>query len=163
MEVALDDCGLVLRAAEVRPHAFDQLAPRRRTLAAEWAGTLRRSGNWTAGQVFGHLATWINYGYEGYPMRLPWFIRMLIRRKLPGYLRDGMPAGVRIPNVAGGTYGTDLLSTEEGATRLRAALARMLREPARYDSPAFGKMPEPQRIELNLRHAELHLGFLLPA
>ena len=133
-----------------------------RILAAEQAGTLRRSGNWTTGQVFGHLAAWINYGYEGYPMRVPWFIRPFIRRKLAGYLRDGMPAGVRIPNVAGGTYGTELSSTEDGATRLRAALDRLEREPARHDSPAFGKLPEPQRIELYLRHAELHLGFLQP-
>ena len=55
-----------------------------RILAAEQAGTLRRSGNWTTGQVFGHLAAWINYGYEGYRMRVPWFIRPFIRRKLAG-------------------------------------------------------------------------------
>jgi hypothetical protein len=133
-----------------------------RVLAAERAGTLRPSGNWTAGQAFGHLATWINFAYDGYPMRVPWFIRLLIRRKLKRYLAGEMDGGVRIPRVEGGTFGTEPLSTEEGATRLRAALDRMLREPARHDSPAFGKLPEAQRIELNLRHAELHLGFLHP-
>lgn len=133
-----------------------------RIVAAERAGTLRRTGNWTAGRAFGHLAAWINFAYEGYPMRLPWFIRPFVRRKLKQYLEGQMDAGVRIPRVAGGTFGTEALPTEEGAARLRVALDRMEREPARYDSPAFGKMPKEQRIKLNLRHAELHLGFLHP-
>ncbi len=133
-----------------------------RIVAAERTGTLRRSGGWTTGQVFGHLATWITYGYEGYPMRVPWFIRFILRFRVKRYLRDGMPAGVRIPNVAGGTYGTELLSTAEGTQRLRAALERLGREPATFDSPAFGKLTDEQRVALNLRHAELHLGFLHP-
>ena len=140
----------------------DASAELERIVAADQAGTLRRSGNWSAGQVFGHLATWINFGYEGYPMRVPWFIRLLLRRKVREYLRDGMPLGRRIPRVEGGTYGTEPLSTDEGARRLRAAFERLAREPARYDSPAFGKLAEAQRVALNLRHAELHMGYLHP-
>lgn len=152
---------------ERRPLRFetidDLLAEVGRIVAADRAGTLRRTGNWTAGQVFGHLAAWIDYAYEGYPMRVPWFIRFLIRRKLRKYLRDGMPAGVRIPNVAAGTFATDLLPTDEGAERLRRALARLgSREPAVHESPAFGPLSHEDRIALNLRHAELHLGFLHP-
>ncbi len=157
------DTGKVQERRRLRFSSVDELrAEIDRVLAAECAGTLRRSGNWTAGQAFGHLATWINFAYDGYPMRLPWFIRLLVRRKLKHYLAGEMDAGVRIPRVAGGTFGTEPLSADEGATRLRAALDRMEREPARHDSPAFGKLPEAQRIALNLRHAELHLGFLLP-
>ena len=134
-----------------------------RIVAAERAGTLRRSGNWAAGQIFGHLATWINYAYDGFPMKVPWFIRILIRRKLPTYLNQGMPAGVRFPRVEGGTHGREVLTTDEGADRLRRALRRLQSgEPARYDSPAFGPLTQEQRIALNLRHAELHLGFLHP-
>ena len=49
----------------------------------------------------------------------------------------------------------------EGAARLRKAVARLQAgEPARYDSPAFGPMNHEERIQLNLRHAELHLSFL---
>jgi hypothetical protein len=31
----------------------------------------------------------------------------------------------------------------EGATRMHAVLERMVCEPACFDSPAFGKLPEP--------------------
>ena len=148
---------------KLRFSTLDELAAEiDRLVAAGQAGTLRRSGSWTAGQAFGHLAAWINFGYEGFPMRVPWFIRLILRVKAQRYLRDGMPTGVRIPRVQNGTYGTEMLSTEEGAQRLRAALQRLRQEPAKYDSPAFGKMPEAQRQALHLRHAELHLGFLHP-
>jgi len=134
-----------------------------RIVAAEKAGTLRRTGNWTAGQVFGHLATWSDYAYEGYPFRPPWFIRWILRKKKAVYLRDGMPAGVRIPRVPNGTFGTEEMSTQEGAQRLRRALLRLKSgEPAKFDSPAWGKMPLDERIALNLRHAELHMSFLHP-
>ena len=134
-----------------------------RIVAAEQAGTLRRTGNWTVGQTFGHLAAWITYGYEGYPFRVPWFVRFLVRPMLRRFIRTGLRPGVRLPKVREGTYGTEVLSTEEGARRLRAALGRLKAgEPARCPSPGFGSMSEEERVQLNLRHAELHLGYLHP-
>ena len=141
----------------------DLLAEVDRIVAAEKAGTLRQSGHWTAGQAFGHVAAWINYSYDGYPFKTPWFVRMILQTRIRKYLRDGMPAGVRIPRVEGGTYATQRVSAEEGAAQLRRALTRLASdEPATHDSPAFGKLTDEDRTALNLRHAELHLGFLQP-
>lgn len=132
-----------------------------RLIAAERDGRLQRTGNWTLGQIFGHLAAWIDFGWDGYPMRVPWFIRFILKFKVKGYLKNGMPAGVKIPNSGEGTYGIDVLSTDEGAARLRRALERLKRgEVAKFDSPAFGPLSHDDRILLNLRHAELHLGFV---
>lgn len=135
-----------------------------RLAAADKAGKLRRSGNWTLGQACGHLAAWIDYGYEGYPMAPPpWPIRVILRLRVKKYLRDGMPFGVRIPKVENGTFATEPLSTEDGTERLRRALKRLQSgEQVKFDSPAFGPMPHEVRIALHLRHAELHLGFLHP-
>jgi hypothetical protein len=133
-----------------------------RLAAADQQGRLRHAGNWTLGQACGHLATWINYAYEGYPMRVPWFIRMVLRRMVKKWMREGMSPGGRIPKVEGGTYGIEPLDTNEGAARLRAALARLVKEPARFHSPAFGQFGEEDRLRLTLRHAELHLGFFHP-
>ena len=141
----------------------DALADVDRIVVAEKAGTLRRTGNWTAGQAFGHIATWTNYAFEGYPFRPPWFIRWILRKKKAVYLRDGMPAGVRIPRVPNGTFGTEEMSTEEGANRLRRALLHLKSgEPTKFDSPAWGKMPLDEGIAMNLRHAELHMSFQHP-
>ncbi len=142
----LDDC-----TAEVQ-----------RILAADREGTLRARGNWTPGQVMSHVAAWIEYGYDGFPIRRPpFFVRWILRFRLRKMLREGMPRGVRIPGVEEGTTGMEKMATAAAATRLLAALERLRQgEEAKHDSPAFGPMSHEDRIELNLRHAELHLGFL---
>lgn len=142
----------------------DVLADVERIVAADKSGRLRCAGNWTAGQAMGHVAAWMNYPYDGFPMGPPpWFVRVILKMLKNKYLRKGMPAGVKIPKVENGTFATEVLSTEEGAARLRKALARLKSsEVARYDSPAWGKMPYDERVALNLRHAELHLSFLHP-
>lgn len=129
---------------------------------AEKAGTLRAVGNWTPGQILGHLAAWIEYGRTGYPLKSPpWPISWLLRRTLKRTLRDGMKSGVKIPGLAGGTTGTEVLKTDVALQRLRAALQRLqAAEPVQYESPAFGPMSQEDRVALQLRHAELHLSYL---
>lgn len=140
----------------------DLLADIDRIVAAENAGTLSHTGNWTAGQAMGHVAAWINYGYDGYPIKPPPFpISIILRFMGKRMLTKGMRPGVRIPGVPNGTLATEPLSTQDGAAQLRAALQRLKKgEPARFPSPAFGPMTEADRVQLNLRHAELHLSFL---
>ncbi|MFO0839653.1 MAG: DUF1569 domain-containing protein [Phycisphaerae bacterium] len=135
-----------------------------RIVAADAAGRIRRTGNWTAGQAMNHLGSWIEYGYEGFPFPPPpWFVRIILRFMKNKYLRQGMPSGVRIPGAAEGTYATEPMSAVDAAAKLKKALGRLQRgEAPRFDSPAFGKLTEDERIALQLRHAELHLSFLHP-
>ncbi len=66
-----------------------------------------------------------------------------------------------IPGLPGGTLGTEPMSTEEGARKLKAALTRLKNgEPAKHPSPAFGPMTEEERTQFQLRHCELHMSFL---
>jgi hypothetical protein len=140
----------------------DALAEIDRIQSADGRGALKTVGNWTPGQILSHVAAWIEYGYDGYPLKPPpFFIRWILKWQVKKYLRDGMPKGVRIPGVPEGTYGADDIPTPAAAARLRQAFLRLKNgEPARFDSPAFGRMSHDDRIRLNLRHAELHLGFL---
>ncbi len=63
--------------------------------------------------------------------------------------------------MKGGTVGMEDVDTGEAARRLLAACEKLKSaEEATFDSPAFGAMSREDRIALNLRHAELHLGFL---
>ncbi len=129
---------------------------------AERGGTLRTTGNWTHGQLLAHLSAWIEYGWDGYPMKpAAWPIRWFLRRMLPGMLRKGMAVGVRIPGMAAGTTGADSMDTLAAIDRLRAAVKRLSDgEPVRFESPAFGPINQADRVRLQLRHAELHLSFL---
>lgn len=130
--------------------------------AADRSGRLRATGGWTVGQILSHVAAWIDYAYDGYPVKPPpFFIRWILRWMFRRMLRDGMRPGVRIPGVRGGTTGAALIDTPLGISKLRTSLERLARrEPAKFSSPAFGEMSDDDRIQLTLRHAELHLSFL---
>ena len=144
-------------------HSIDDLlSDLERVETAERNGKLRTTGNWSVGQILAHLSAWIEYGWDGYPIGSPpFFIKWILVRMVRRYLRKGMPAGVRIPGIEGGTKGQEPMPTDEALARLRKSLSRLQSgEKALHDSPAFGPMSHEDRIQLNLRHAELHLSFL---
>lgn len=130
--------------------------------AAHAAGALRHSGNWTPGQLFGHLATWIDYGFDGAPMRVPWFVKLISRMMKKKFIRGSLEAGFKIPRVEGGTFGIEVLPFEEGMSRFRKSWARLQKAPPPEPNPVFGPLTHEEWIQLHLRHAELHMSFLHP-
>ncbi len=155
------------RSADRRAIALGSLeelrAETRRLAAAERAGRVRRSGNWTTGQVLGHLAFWLNTAFDGPPgPKPPLFLRLLGPIVMKRMFLKGMPAGVRMPRVESGTYGTEDLPIDEAERRMLAAIDRLDRgnPPARH--VILGALTKDEWIRLHLRHAELHCSFLHP-
>ena len=54
-------------------------------------------------------------------------------------------------------------STEEGLADLHAAVARLKRESHRAKHPMFGDLSKEQWDKVHLKHANLHMSFLIPA
>lgn len=141
----------------------DVLADARRCVEADERGELRRTGNWTLGQNLGHLASWIEYGYSGYPMAAPsWIIRAIVKLMRKRFLSGPPMVGFKIKGVAGGTYGTEDMSGREGLDRLTKAWAKLDAAAPSMPSPVFGAMTHEEWKMLHLRHAEGHLSFLHP-
>ena len=128
--------------------------------ASQGTGSLRTLGNWTPGQILGHLATWVGFTYDGNPLRPPWFIKMILKGRKNKYIAEGMRPGVRIPKVEGGTLGTEAVPFDQGLVRYRTRLAQLRDQPPTKPNVIFGPMTHDEWIGLHLRHAELHLGFL---
>jgi hypothetical protein len=130
-------------------------------VAADRVGNLQRLGNWTLGQVLGHLATWINFGFDGYPAKLnpPFFIKWILKARKHRYIHQGLPAGAKIPGIDGGTAGTEMMSTEDGVHRFRQAMERLRAAPPARPNVIFGPLSHDEWMQLHLRHAELHLSF----
>ena len=156
------------KSAEHRKLRFETLEQMRaeaeKIAVGERAGTLRCTGNWTAGQTFNHLATWIEFGYDGFPssLRPPWIVKLVIKLLKGRMLKVGLPKGVRIGKIPGGTLGIEQVSLEDGLRRLNAAIDRATKSAPTQPSPVFGAMSHQDFIRGTLRHAELHMGFLHP-
>jgi hypothetical protein len=154
------------KVANRRILRFDTIDPMMaevdRLVAAAQAGRLKQLGNWTLGQTFGHLAGWSEFGYRPAPLNPPFFIRWILRFRKQKFLYGPMRAGVKIPGVPGGTLVTEPMSLEEGLNRFRSIIQRVKAEPPTVPSPALGMLTHEESIALNLRHAELHLGFFIP-
>lgn len=156
------------KVTDRRPLRFESLAAAiddaERLAHAERRGTLRTTGNWTLGQAIGHLAFWARAPLEGYPgmSRAPWFIRLLVKPFKNWLINKKLPAGGRIPKVPGGTYGIDVLPTDEAMELLRTAFARLERESPQVPNVVLGPLTHDEWKKLNVRHAELHLSFFHP-
>jgi hypothetical protein len=141
----------------------EMLAEVDRLAEADRKGQLKQLGNWTLGQALGHLAAWTEYGYTGFPpLRVPFFIRWILRLQRQRFLKGPMRAGIKIPGVEGGTLATAPTPLDEALGRFRRIQERLRTEAPPFASPALGQLTHEEAIALNLRHAELHLGFFTP-
>lgn len=142
----------------------DAIAEAQRLAAAEREGRLARAGNWTLGKTLGHLATWANFAFEGYPSEVsaPLPVRLVARAMRGRILSRGMMAGVKIGRLPEGTVGLDETPVDVGLERFSTAMRRLATSTPTAENPVFGKLTQEHWIQLNLRHAELHLGFQVP-
>ena len=142
----------------------DALAEAMRLAAAEREGPLATAGKWSLGQALGHLATWANFALDGYPASVhpPAVVRLIARLLRNRVINKGMPPGMKIGRVPGGTLGTEQIPTDVGLSRFAEAMERLRGRAPTEPNPAFGPLTHEQWINLNLRHAELHLGFFVP-
>jgi hypothetical protein len=157
------DTGKVAGRRTLRFESLDQvLAEVERLAEAERAGRLKHLGNWTLGQTLGHLATWAEYSYTGAPLKAPFFVKWFLRLRKRKFLYGPMRAGVKIPGVAGGTLATESVPLDEALERMRRVLGRLKFEAPTAPNVIFGPLTHDEWVALQLRHAELHLGFLVP-
>jgi hypothetical protein len=132
-----------------------------RVRAAHHAGTLRASGNWTPGQILGHLAKWIGFYYDGFPFAVPGVIRLLCRLFRAKLIAMPIKPGMVVRPKSGNVGDDPAYAFEEGWDRLRAQLDRIRAgESLAGPNPLFGRVTHEEAMRLHLNHAALHLGFL---
>jgi hypothetical protein len=126
------------------------------------AGPVKALGNWSPGQNFRHLARAYNGSIDGFTMTFPWHFRLMAKVFRGKLLSMAMPPGFKLPAEGAKTLDPPPTSTEEGAAELRAAIARLEREPQRARHPMFGTVTKQEWDKIHLTHASLHLSFLVP-
>ena len=126
------------------------------------SGPVKVLGNWSAGQIFRHLAIAFNGSIDGFTMTFPWPLRMMARIFRNKLIGGPMPAGIKLPSEGSKALTPASTSTEEGLAELRAAIERLQRESHRAKHPVFGDLSKEQWNQIHLKHANLHMSFLVP-
>jgi hypothetical protein len=131
--------------------------------AEQLLGNHHTVGHWSFGQICQHLAKTMHAAIDGYGFQASWFARWLIAPFVKNsFLTKPMRAGFQLPKSATKLLPDQNVSAEAGLAQLKAAVARLFTEPPSAPHPFFGKMAVEEVLQLNLRHAELHMSFIIP-
>ncbi len=128
---------------------------------ARRAGSLASCGNWSAAQVFQHLARTMRASYDGFPFKAPWFVAGFGRAMKPFVFKMKMRPGFQMPPAAAAIMPDDTAEFDAELADLREQIARMDRGD-RMDapSPLFGHLGHERWKKMHLNHSAMHLGFL---
>jgi hypothetical protein len=124
-------------------------------------GPVNALGNWSAGQIFEHLAIAFNRSIDGFTMTFPWYFRLMARIFKNKLMSGSMPPGFKLPADGAKVMEPAPTSTEKGLADLRAAISRLQREPKRARHPLFGELSKEEWNTIHLMHASLHMSFLV--
>jgi Protein of unknown function (DUF1569) len=145
---------------QLRFESFNAILADAEQLASRPCRTL---GNWTVGQNLDHLARTVRISFDGPHILAPWFARKIVapflRKK---FINDSMSAGFQFTKQMEHFRPDDNASAAPALEELRRQYARLEKEQPSEPHPFFGPMSHEEWIGMQLRHAELHLSFLVP-
>lgn len=120
-------------------------------------------GNWSVGQIYHHLSVALHASMDGYGFKCFWPKRLIARTFFKKkFLTQGLPRGTRIPGKMKRLEPTDM-PVHDALTQLASAIERYQANPKRAPHPILGKLTNEESDQFMLRHAELHMGFIVPA
>jgi hypothetical protein len=120
-------------------------------------------GHWSFGQICQHLARTMNATIDGFGFMAPWWARQLIAPFVKNsFLIKPMKPGFNLPKAGAALLPDDSITAEEGLRQLKAAIQRLAHETPSAPHPFFGKLASEEIVQLQLRHCELHMSFIVP-
>jgi hypothetical protein len=156
-----------------KPAMATGTVPRRRTLHftsyqeilddvhAMAARPTRHLGNWSLGQICEHLAKAFEYAVHGAPFPVAWYLRLagpLFKRR---FISQPMKPGFKLPKNAA-EYLPSATDDAAGIARMERAIAAYQEASELKPHAILGRMTRAEYDQLNFRHAEMHLSFIVP-
>jgi hypothetical protein len=154
------DTRQVLNRRQLRYESFDDFLGDADGLAM---GNSRTLGNWTLAQIFDHLARWFRMAVEGTDVRVPRWVQFILWEWRKRSLSMPSRPGVKMPSQL-----KSVLLPEEGLAAdrclqdLRSAVSRFRAASQFAPHPAYGQLTRDEWQQLALRHAEMHMSFIVP-
>ncbi len=146
---------------KLRFNSLDEMLAEAENLAAS---DVKMLGNWTLAQIFEHLAAALNSSIDGSSFRPPLFVRLVVglfmKKK---FINRGLPSGFTIPKEAEAQFlPKDDIATDAALADMRSAVERLKSTDQRSCNPVFGQLTRDESDQFQLRHAEMHLSFVVP-
>ncbi len=157
------------KQSERRELKYNSIADIERDLdvlqAANTAGTIATTGNWSAGQNLEHCAKVWRAGIDGFPpeMKPPMILKMMCKVFFKKKAISGAtpPAGIKLPKEAKPFLPDDDVTFEQGMADFRTQIERTKSgEKFTAVSPLFGVFTHDEWQQVQLGHTQLHLGFV---
>ena len=126
-------------------------------------GKFHTVGKWSYPQILDHLARTMTASLDGFGFKAPWWARTFIAPLAKNsFLTKTMKAGFKLPKSARSLAPAGDLSLPAAIENLRNAMTRCTRETPQAEHPFLGKLASQEWNSLYLRHAELHMSFVIP-
>jgi hypothetical protein len=136
---------------------YDELIADAQRLTEQPVQTL---GNWTQAQNYKHLAMSFDMAIDGSDFMLPgpvrWLMSLLMKKK---FLTKPIPAGFK---TSKDMVALEDFPLDQAMADLRRAVDRQKTVSDRAMHPGFGKISREEWDQFNLRHAEMHMSFIVP-
>ena len=141
---------------------FDELLTEVRRLHA---APHRALGNWSLAQIVMHVGRVMDGSIDGSqaPAQFPLPARIVGRLFLrPFLLHVAVPAGIQPPAAVRREFMFDQADFDEAFGCLESGVHRLGHQTTRVVHPLLGRLSAAQWDKFHLRHAEMHLGFIVP-
>ncbi|NQV26657.1 MAG: DUF1569 domain-containing protein [Rhodopirellula sp.] len=127
------------------------------------AGSYVTVGQWSFAQILDHLGSSLNASLDGFPFKGSWFVRWCVSPFIKNsILTKQMKPGFRLPKKFSSYLPSEDCTMDDALHKVLTAIKRFEKEIPVADHPFFGKMASEEWMCLHLRHAELHLSFVVP-
>jgi len=126
-------------------------------------GNFRTVGQWSYPQILDHLARTMTASLDGFGFKAPWWARIFIAPLAKNsFLTKPMRAGFKLPKSARSLAPPPDVSLSSAMDNLRKAMRRCTSETPQAEHPFLGKLASQEWTAVYLRHAELHMSFVVP-
>ena len=150
---------------ERRSLHFDSLADALAEAERLSSQSVITAGSYSLGQILEHLARTIDVvtgDRPSPPIALP--VKVLARMFRSRFLNSPMQPGFKLPSKAQSVFWpSEDVESEAGLQHYREAINRFDHTEPLPKHVLLGNMTRPQHVQLQCRHAELHLSFVRPA
>lgn len=152
--------GTPVRRRQVEYRELSEILQDARALAVRPCVTV---GAWTFAQNVEHVASAMDMAFDGANFKAPWWARMFVAPLLKNrVLTRPMRAGFRLPRRAASLLPNAKVSLESALRHLETAVARFETETPDHPHPFLGRLTRGEYVQLHLRHAALHMSFVVP-